>query len=285
MTRRALLNVDCPSFSGVLLQHVCERAAVQLTNFIIVTSAQELKKQRRPGDGVYDAVVSISSTNGHDVQMLGLLIALARPGASLFVQEPTVASQDLQNKALLAGLVDCGTATAYNPNGSSTPSDAEPRSVTAVEAKKPSWAVGAQQPIQRKTKPSGQSAVSDSAASNAGALTWEAAALNSKAELIDDEDLLTDADRARPDVPVADCSTSRKACKDCSCGRAEAEAAGEPAPKLTVQMLENPGSSGGCGSCALGDAFRCASCPYRGLPTFEMGKKIELPVGFLAEDF
>jgi hypothetical protein len=54
---------------------------------------QELKKQRRPGDGVYDAVVSISSTNGHDVQMLGLLIALARPGASLFVQEPTVASQ------------------------------------------------------------------------------------------------------------------------------------------------------------------------------------------------
>ena len=28
--------------------------------------------------------------------------------------------------------------------------------------------------------------------------------------------------------------------------------------------------------CGLGDAFRCAGCPYRGLPSFEMGKKIEL---------
>jgi len=28
--------------------------------------------------------------------------------------------------------------------------------------------------------------------------------------------------------------------------------------------------------CGLGDAFRCAGCPYRGLPAFEMGKKIEL---------
>ena len=38
---------------------------------------------------------------------------------------------------------------------------------------------------------------------------------------------------------VADCSTSRKACKDCTCGRAEDEAAGAPPPQLTkeVRML------------------------------------------------
>ena len=84
---------------------------------------------------------------------------------------------------------------------------------------------------------------------------------------------------------VADgCAVSRKACKNCTCGRAEEEAAGAPPPKLTLDMLENPGAAGGCGSCQLGDAFRCASCPYRGLPSFQPGKKIELPTGFLAAD-
>lgn len=89
-----------------------------------------------------------------------------------------------------------------------------------------------------------------------------------------------------PGVAVADdsCGPSRKACKNCTCGRAEEEAAGAPPPKLTVDMLENPGAAGGCGSCSLGDAFRCASCPYRGLPSFTPGKKIELPSNFLAVD-
>lgn len=36
--------------------------------------------------------------------------------------------------------------------------------------------------------------------------------------------------------------------------------------------------------CGLGDAFRCAGCPYRGLPAFEMGKPIQLPSDFLAAD-
>jgi anamorsin len=49
-------------------------------------------------------------------------------------------------------------------------------------------------------------------------------------------------------------------------------------------MLENPQPAGGCGSCALGDAFRCGTCPFRGLPSFEYGKKVELPADFLAAD-
>jgi len=108
----------------------------------------------------------------------------------------------------------------------------------------------------------------------------------------------------------------RRACKDCSCGlrealeeedakkRSTADAAlkkleeakqkvatasigvdgeknGKGGVLLTTDDLAEidftvKGKTGSCGSCYLGDAFRCAACPYTGLPAFKPGEEVRL---------
>lgn len=103
----------------------------------------------------------------------------------------------------------------------------------------------------------------------------------------------------------------RRACKGCTCGLRELEeeeernstvvklATGEldgtsPAPNRTEVtrtvtgpdgvernvkriQVDTRGATSSCGSCFLGDAFRCSSCPYLGMPAFEPGQKVEIP--------
>ena len=66
------------------------------------------------------------------------------------------------------------------------------------------------------------------------------------------------------------CGTTgkRKACKDCSCGLKEELDSGKEIKKKDF--------TSSCGSCYLGDAFRCGSCPYLGMPAFNPGDKITL---------
>ena len=98
-------------------------------------------------------------------------------------------------------------------------------------------------------------------------------------DLINTDDLLDDKDILKPVASTQfDCGTSKeakkKACKNCTCGLAEEienEAAGQQ-----KKNVESANFKSACGSCYLGDAFRCASCPYLGMPAFKPGEKVQL---------
>lgn len=100
-------------------------------------------------------------------------------------------------------------------------------------------------------------------------------------DLINDDDLLTEEDKIKP-TAVMDCGpgTTKKACKNCSCGMAELEA-----QEKTQLATDSSNAKSSCGNCYLGDAFRCGGCPYRGLPAFKPGEQVQIPTDLLQDDF
>ena len=84
--------------------------------------------------------------------------------------------------------------------------------------------------------------------------------------LIDEDDLLSSYNELMSGLTIPipksdkiskkDCQISRKACINCTCGRADGS-------------LEPESKPSACGNCYLGDGFRCDSCPSKGLPPFD----------------
>lgn len=190
--------------------------------------------------------VPISDTNQ---DALSALASSAPPGTefSVSIKEPDTAA-DFKVRLTLAGFVDI-----------------EQTSSSVLTAHLPLYAQGA--------------SLSLSEAPKSSALDAWTAALSSgeKVPLVDEAELLK-----RDGIPDGDgkeCSIDnvgkRKPCKDCSCGLADIYAE-ESETKAPLKSS--------CGSCSLGDAFRCAGCPYLGLPPFKPGEKVSIPQSFMTSD-
>ncbi|XP_077166338.1 anamorsin [Paroedura picta] len=143
-----------------------------------------------------------------------------------------------------------------------------------IEGKKPDFEVGSSSQLRlsfvKKTIPSEKRAVDPTAAK-----LWTLSANDTNDEdpdLLDSDELLDSEDLKKPDpaslkAPSCKESGKRKACKNCTCGLAE---------ELEKEKKNNLKPKSACGNCYLGDAFRCASCPYAGMPAFKPGEKILL---------
>lgn len=62
----------------------------------------------------------------------------------------------------------------------------------------------------------------------------------------------------------------RRSCANCTCGKKQINTNGNEKGNTNGK---EPTYKSACGSCYLGDAFRCSSCPYLGMPPFEKGKE------------
>ncbi|KAG5443956.1 Anamorsin [Clonorchis sinensis] len=115
---------------------------------------------------------------------------------------------------------------------------------------------------------------------------WDAVdAEVSNGDMINTDSLLKPTDLAKP-TPCGQATTNvagqpkKRACKNCTCGLAEEEAKADAEGK----SVNSAAAKSSCGNCYLGDAFRCSTCPYRGLPPFKPGEQVKLPDSFLEAD-
>lgn len=208
---------------------------------------------------LYDAILSGFGVDGHvlcDLNILSTYVGLLTAGATLMVKTVVGAEDTLVKRMKLCGLLNVAM------------SESVPGIIVGIM---PTYKVGSSDKVTLNTETK-ENVIS----------AWKF--YDNYDEIISEDDLLEADDLKEPDsASLRVCATTKKAkaCKDCSCGLAE---------ELEANRLKNtpkPDTSkakSSCGSCYLGDAFRCASCPYLGMPAFKPGEKVELAGNLLQDD-
>ncbi|KOS47900.1 Fe-S cluster assembly protein [Penicillium nordicum] len=239
----------------------------------------------------YDLVLILTDTDGTrrsealkllTREVYATLVPAMKAGAKLQTQDSALNASDAM-EAVLAGLVQ-------SDNGFEKPNF------------DPSAAVPLKFGLKKKNKPTPPTAVpvipsfSTGFAAPMGIDSPTNHDRDDDDELINEDTLLSEEDLTRPIMPPPECQPKtgrrRRACKDCSCGLADKleaedkERRANADKELNVMKLDTgdlaeldftvEGKTGSCGSCALGDAFRCDGCPYMGLPAFKPGQEVQI---------
>jgi len=245
------------------------------------------KQLGREAAATFHKVISHSiSSNFHSTELLGYLTNLLQLGGQLELREAVVPSpaspgplravDDIFLSLSLAGFVDVGQSVGpLDPATVSALFGSVPAGVGAatITARKPSWRVGAAAPLKRSKL------VPDSAPIAPKKNVWKIAALDNDLQELNEDDLLETEDLKLPSKQADDCefdgNGKAKACKDCTCGRAEADFEAS-APAVPLERKPAATVKSACGSCYLGDAFRCPTCPSLGLPAYKPGDTVKL---------
>lgn len=240
-------------------------------------------------DVVLSGLVPGSSTV-HSAEVLAEIARISKPGGRILLREVVTTAIDnnsklkhvskLRSALTLSGLVEVKEVEKDPLTAEQKQSVKEQLGIECdellsvqMEGKKPNFEVGSSSQLKcsfvKKPALPEKQAVDPTAAK---LWTLSANDMNDEdTDLLDSDELLGPEDLKKPDpaslkAPSCKESGKKKACKNCTCGLAE-ELEKE---KKSLQ----PKSA--CGNCYLGDAFRCATCPYRGMPAFKPGEKILL---------
>jgi ubiquinone/menaquinone biosynthesis C-methylase UbiE len=250
----------------------------------------------------FDVVISFATNkDNHSDIVLATVLKLLKPkGTALFFEpcahEANISSvrtpQQLAQRMTLFGFVDTVVLQATPETrqqvlqllpANITPEQRDKLLVVEITTHKPQWEIGATAKLNFNKKPNSTS-VETKPIIKADKQAWLASD-DLDDELINEDDLLSEVDPIDLNVPgPSGCGTEtkkgrKKACKNCSCGLAE------QTTKVTLNLTDTnalPKSS--CGSCYLGDAFRCPACPYMGLPAFKPGEKIQITTSLMVDD-